>query len=147
SEHDAGFVDPLQYSFQQRQLPLQFALHRSVRLPRDFLLEAALLASQEFCCLFELPESNRRSRARTLFSSSLYCRGSCSNKMFASRCSSSVSRWNCIAPPFNREVLEPLPKLNHGNHRTVSDPSVTKITGIESQGAARTLFSDSLYCP
>jgi len=53
SEHDTGLVDLLQYSFQQRQLPLQFRLRRAVRLPRDFIFKAALLASEELCCLFE----------------------------------------------------------------------------------------------
>jgi hypothetical protein len=56
-----------------------------------------LLISRSAVCSSS-PESNRKSRARTLFKSSLYCRGSCSNKIFASRFSSCGSRWNCMAP-------------------------------------------------
>ena len=129
SEHDTGLVDLLQYSFQQRQLPLQFRLRRAVRLPRDFIFKAALLASEEFCCLLvcsSSPESKRKSRAITLFSNSLYCRGSCSNKTFASSFSSSVSKWNCMALSSNRETASETLYINW--MPVTLELSVTKIT-------------------
>jgi hypothetical protein len=56
----------------------------------------------------------------------LYCRGSCSNKTFASSFSSSVSKWNCMVLSSNRESASETLYINW--MPVTLELSVTKIT-------------------